>query len=163
MKKYALNNIPLKKRFSVSGSLSVNATEPFIASGVMQLGFWLNQRFILGGGLTLRKQFEKPLQSINKQIMISDGYGIMGFTKYYFSNSLFLVGEYEITKNIPRFDEGIGQKSWANAYRIGLGNELNVGPLLMSIMVLYDLNHTNNQLNSQPINLKLGYRMNNKN
>jgi len=56
-KRNSLQDIPFTKRLYFGGNVGLTSTDPLILSSNLQLGYWINKKWLAGVGITLREQF----------------------------------------------------------------------------------------------------------
>lgn len=158
-KRNSLENAPFKNRIYFGGNLSLQSTDPVIINTNLQLGYWINKKWLGGVGITLREQFNNDTTSV----LTGDGYGYSFFTRYDIPKGFFAWGEVERQLNKSFFtSEGPINAQWQSAYMLGVGREFKLGFVQMMSMILYDFNYKSNDLNRRPLVFKLGVRFSKK-
>lgn len=160
IKRNSLQDVTFKKRLYFGGNFTIQSTDPFIIDANPQMGYWINKKWVAGAGIIVREQFGKrdSLQSLT-----GDAHGYNLFTRFNIKSGFFGRAEVESQVSKSLFNEEEDVKSaWQNAYLIGLGREFKIGPVRMTSMVLYDLNYKNNNLNTRPLVLKVGFEISKK-
>ncbi len=158
-KRNSLENIPFAKRIYFGGNLSLQSTDPVIINTNLQVGYWINKKWLSGVGVSLREQFSTDSTSS----LTGDGYGYSLFTRYDIPKGFFAWGEVERQINKSFFNsEDPPNTQWQSAYMLGIGREFRIGIVQMMSMVLYDFNYQNNDLNARPLVFKLGFRFSKK-
>ena len=158
-KRNSLEDLPFQKRLYFGGNLNVQSTDPFILDNNLQLGYWINKKWLGGVGVILREQFGNDATAS----VTGDGYGYSLFTRYDIPKGFFAWAEVERQVNRSLFNnEQGGNSTWQSAYLGGVGREFKIGFVQMMSMILYDFNYRNNDLNARPIVFKFGVRFNKK-
>ncbi|WP_436516258.1 hypothetical protein [Ekhidna sp. To15] len=158
-KRNSLENIPFAKRVYFGGNLSLQSTDPVIINTNLQVGYWINKKWLSGVGISLREQFANDSTSN----LTGDGYGYSLFTRYDIPKGFFAWGEVERQINKSFFtSENPRDTKWQSAYMLGIGREFKIGIVQMMSMVLYDFNYQNNDLNARPLVFKIGFRFSKK-
>lgn len=159
-KRNSLENVPFSKRLYVGGNINFASTDPLIVSSDVQLGYWINKKWMAGAGITLREQFNN---NDSTTLVTGDGYGYSFFTRYDIPKGFFFWAESEFQINRSVFGEsGVEDPSWQRAYLLGIGREFTIGPVSMMSIILYDFNYQNNDLHARPLVLKVGFRFSKK-
>ncbi|MEO1256335.1 MAG: hypothetical protein AAFY41_15810, partial [Bacteroidota bacterium] len=160
-KRNSLEDKPFKDRLYFGGNLSAKSTDPLIMDMNLQLGYWLNKKWLGGVGISLREQFSNDTTSR----VTGDGYGYSLFTRYNIPKGFFAWVELERQANRSLFNQEQNERiiNWESAYLAGIGREFKIGFVQMLSMILYDFNYRNNDLNPRPIVFKLGVRFDRKN
>ncbi len=155
-KRNSLEDTPFKKRLYFGGNLSLQSTDPVIVNTNLQVGYWINKKWLGGVGVILREQFSNDSTST----LTGDGYGYSLFTRYEIPKGFFAWGELErqINRSVFGSNEETIPAQWESAYLLGVGREFKIGFVQMSSMILYDFNYKNNELNARPIVFRLGFR-----
>lgn len=158
-KRNSLENAKLMERFYFGGNLSLQSTDPVIINTNLQVGYWINKKWLGGVGISLREQFAND----STTALTGDGYGYSFFTRYDIPKGFFAWGEVERQINKSFFNsENPPNTQWQSAYMLGIGREFRIGIVQMMSMVLYDFNYQNNDLNARPLVFKLGFRFSKK-
>ena len=158
-KRNSLEDKPFKNRLYFGGNLNIPSTDPFILDTNLQLGYWINKKWLGGVGIILREQFS----SDSTARVSGDGYGYSFFTRYDIPKGFFAWAEVERQVNRSLFNnEQDNKMSWQSAYLAGIGREFKIGFVQMMSMILYDFNYRNNDLNGRPIVFKFGVRFSKK-
>ncbi|MEP1033069.1 hypothetical protein [Ekhidna sp.] len=158
-KRNSLEDIPFKKRIYFGGNLSLQSTDPVIINTNLQLGYWINKKWLGGVGIILREQFANDSTSA----LTGDGYGYSFFTRYEIPKGFFAWAEVErqINKSFFSSESPVNPK-WQSAYLVGVGREFKIGIVQMMSLILYDFNYQSNDLNARPLVFKLGVRFSKK-
>lgn len=154
-KRNSLEKIPFAKRIYIGGNISLASTDPLVLSSNLQLGYWINKKWLAGVGLTLREQ----LSSQDSVASITgDGYGFSVFTRYNIVKGLFAWGEGEFQLNRSFFgtSERAPEAQWQQAYLLGIGREFKIGRVRMMSVLMYDFNYRSNDLNATPLVFRFG-------
>ena len=155
-KRNSLEDLPFSKRIDISGNVGLQSTDPLILDSKIQLGYWINKKWLGGVGLSVREQFNKE-DSVST--LTGDGIGYSLFTRYNLPKSFFVWAEMEWHINRSFFGEGQQTpKRWQQAHLVGVGREFKIGILQMLSMVLYDFNYRSNDLHSRPLVFRMGVR-----
>jgi hypothetical protein len=160
VKRNSLEDVPFKKRINLGGNFSVLSTDPFILDTNLQLGYWINKKWMSGLGFILRENFGKQ-DSLS--VLTGDSHGFSLYTRYDIAKGFF--GWVEMDQQI---NQSFFQKEetvipvWEKAYLLGIGREFKIGPIRMSTMILYDFNYLNNNLNARPLVYKMGIQFSKK-
>ncbi|MEL7535208.1 MAG: hypothetical protein AAFN10_28175 [Bacteroidota bacterium] len=159
-KRNALEEVPWQKRIHVGGNISLQSTDPLIISTNLQLGYWINKKWLAGVGFTLREQFS---ERDSTSTISGDGHGYSIFTRYNIPKGFFLWGESEWQTNRSILGgEQPPNTSWERAMMLGIGREFKLGPVRMNSMILYDFNYQNNDINPRPWVFRLGFNLTKK-
>ena len=159
-KRNSLEDVPFKKRIYFGGNISLQSTDPLILSTNLQLGYWINKKWLGGVGLTLREQFSSEDST---SLTTGDGHGYSLFTRYDIPKGFFVWGESEWQIDRTLFGgEQSESKGWQKAYILGVGREFKIGFVQMMSMIMYDFNYQNNDLNTRPWVFRLGVRFSKK-
>lgn len=158
-KRNSLKDVPFKKRLYFGGNISLISTDPVILNSNLQLGYWINKKWLGGVGLILREQF-----SNDTTLMLNgDGYGYSFFTRYDLPKGFYAWGEIERQINQSLFNgEQPSDASWQSAYLLGVGRDFSIGIVRMTSSILYDFNYQNNDLNARPWVFRLGVQFSKK-
>ncbi len=159
VKRNSLEDKPFKNRLYLGGNLGIQSTDPFILDTNLQLGYWINKKWLGGVGIILREQFSNDSTSR----ITGDGYGYSFFTRYDVPKGFFAWAEIERQIDRSLFsNEQEETRIWQSAYLVGVGREFKIGIVQMMSMILYDFNYRNNDLNARPIVFKFGVRFTKK-
>lgn len=158
-KRNSLENVTFKKRLYFGGNLSLQSTDPIIINTNLQLGYWINKKWLGGISIILREQFSSDSTSS----LTGDGYGYSLFTRYEIPKGFFAWGEVErqINKSIFNAESSVSAK-WDSAMLLGVGREFRIGIVQMMSLILYDFNYQSNNLNARPLVFRLGVRFSEK-
>ncbi|WP_420575240.1 hypothetical protein [Ekhidna sp.] len=159
-KRNSLENVPFKKRLYFGGNISLQSTDPLILSTNLQLGYWINKKWLAGTGITLREQFTAEDTT---SLTTGDGHGYSVFTRYDIPKGFFAWAElgWQIDKSLFGSEQG-ESKGWQKAYLLGVGREFKIGIVQMMSMIMYDFNYQNNDLNPSPWVFRIGVRLSKK-
>ncbi|MEQ8906154.1 hypothetical protein [Ekhidna sp.] len=159
-KRNSLKNVPFRKRLYFGGNFSIQSTDPLIINTNLQLGYWINKKWVGGVGIILREQFNNEDTT---STLTGDGYGYSLFTRYDIPKGFFGWAEMERQVNQSFFNnESSATARWQSAYLLGIGREFKVGFVRMTSSILYDFNFKNNDLNARPLVFKFGVRFDKK-
>lgn len=157
-KRNSLEDKPFKDRLYFGGNLSLQSTDPVIINTNLQLGYWVNKKWLAGVGIIFREQFGSDSTSVT-----GDGYGYSFFTRYDIPKGFFAWAEVERQINKSLFNsETSGDTKWESAHLLGVGREFKIGVVQMMSLILYDFNYQNNDLNNRPWVFRLGVRFSKK-
>ena len=150
-----------KNRLYFGGNVGLQSTDPIIANANLQLGYWINKKWLTGLGIVLREQLGNVDSTSTPT---GDGYGYSFFTRYDIKKGFFSWLEIERQINTSLFNniETNLEPQWQSAYLAGIGKEFKIGFIHMMSMVLYDFNFKNNKLNARPFVFKIGVRFSKK-
>ncbi len=159
-KRNSLEDAPFKKRLYFGGNIGLQSTDPVIINTNLQLGYWINKKWLGGVGITLREQFSNDTTAS----ITGDGYGYSLFTRYEIPKGFFAWGEVErqINRSVFGSEKESRPAQWQSAYLVGVGREFRIGFVQMISMILYDFNYQNNDLNARPLVFRLGVRFSKK-
>lgn len=160
VKRNSLQDLPFLKRINVSGNFNVQSTDPFILDSNLQLGYWINKKWLSGVGLIIRENFGKR-DSLS--ILTGDSHGFSVYSRYDIGKGFFGWGEMDHQINKSLFpNEESRVTLWEKAYLLGIGREFKIGKVRMSSTILYDFNYKKNNLNVRPLVLKVGIQFTEK-
>ena len=152
----SLKDLPFLKRLDITGNVGLQSTDPLILDSRIQLGYWINKKWLGGLGLTIREQFTGQ-DSI--AALSGDGFGYSLYTRYNLPKSFFAWGEMEWQVNRSVF--GLERRmptSWQQAHLLGIGREFKIRMVQMMSIIMYDFNYRNNDLHPRPIVFRIGVR-----
>jgi len=161
-KRNSLEKIPFKKRLYFGGNVSLQSTDPLILNTNLQLGYWINKKWMAGVGFILREQFNKEDTT---SMITGDGHGFSLFTRYDITKGFFAWAEGEFQVNKSFFGSGDTRtttSTWERAYLLGIGREFKIGKVQLMSTMLYDFNYQNNDLNARPLVFRMGFRIGKK-
>lgn len=159
-KRSSLEDQPFKKRLHLGGNFNIQSTDPLIISSNIQLGYWINKKWMAGVGLILREQFNKQ-DSLS--FLTGDSHGFSIFSRYDISKGFFAWAEMDRQIDHSIFNtEELNTTNIERAYLLGIGREFKIGPVRMNSMILYDLSYKNNNLHNRPLVLKVGFQFSKK-
>ncbi|MEQ9465801.1 MAG: hypothetical protein RLN88_00230 [Ekhidna sp.] len=152
-KRNSLEDVPFAKRLYFGGNISIMSTDPFILNSNLQLGYWLNKKWLAGLGFIIREQFGND----STLSVAGDGHGYSMFTRYDIPKGFDVWGEVErqINKSLFSSEQSM-DATWQSAYLLGVGRDFSLGPVRMTSTILYDFNYQNNELNARPWVFRLG-------
>lgn len=154
-KRNSLEDVPFSKRLYFGGNLSLQSTDPVVINTNLQLGYWINKKWLAGAGIVLREQFSSDTTAS----VTGDGYGYSLFTRYDIPKGFFAWMEFERQINKSLFNsEQVINTQWQSAHLLGIGREFKIGFVQMMSLILYDFNYKNNDLNARPLVFRLGFR-----
>ncbi|MEM6814371.1 MAG: hypothetical protein AAF600_08250 [Bacteroidota bacterium] len=154
-----LSRLPFKKRLYFGGNVSLQSTDPFILNTNLQVGYWINKKWMAGIGFVLREQFS---EEDTTSTIRGDGYGYSVFTRYDIKKGFFGWAESEFQLDKSFFgsqEQPMKSASWQYAYLLGIGREFKIGKVQMMSQILYDFNHQNNDFNSRPLVFRIGWQL----
>ena len=143
-----------------SGDLSVQSTDPLIVNANLQLGYWINKKWLAGVGLVYREQFT----AVDSSAFVSgDGYGYSLFTRYDVKKGFFVWGEgaFQVDRSFFGSEQSTNAE-WQQAYLLGVGREFRIGSVRMMSMILYDFNNQQNTINGRPWVFRIGWQFSKK-
>lgn len=158
-KRNSLEDLPFKKRVYLGGQINLASTDPLILDANIQIGYWINKKWLAGTGLIVREQFnDRDSTSLTKN---SHGYSF--FTRYDIKKGFFLWGESQrqVNRSLLNNESNLPVK-WQEAYLLGVGREFKIGPVRMNSLVMYDFNYQSNTLNNRPWVVRLGFQLSKK-
>ncbi len=155
-KRNSLEDAPFKNRIYLGGALNIESTDPFVMDFGLQLGYWINKKWLAGVGITMREQFG------NSSSQNSDSWGNSLFARYNLPKGFFAYCELQ-----RQIEESLFKKEadvlipaeWEEAYLLGVGKEFKVGFVRMSLSVLYDFNWRYNDVYSGPFTTRVGFQL----
>ncbi|MEM8939851.1 MAG: hypothetical protein AAGC64_10940 [Bacteroidota bacterium] len=153
-----LSGLPIKKRLYFGGNVSLQSTDPLIVNINLQIGYWINKKWLAGTGFVLREQFSEEDTTSSTR---GDGYGYSVFTRYDIKKGFFGWAESEFQLDKSFFgsqEQPMKSSSWQYAYLLGIGREFKIGKVQMMSLILYDFNHHNNDFNSRPLVFRIGWQ-----
>lgn len=158
VKRKSLEGAPLRRRFYFGGNINLASTEPVVINMDFQVGYKFNRDFLVGVGTVFRESFELRSGKVNG--LAGDAFGYSFFTNHdLFGGKMFAYGEFQRMRSGGVFKEPEGPRLWQNAILLGVGKEFKLFKFLnMTAMVLYDVNHRNNNLYPSPFVTRIGYR-----
>jgi hypothetical protein len=159
-KRNSIEDVPFAKRLYFGGNVGITSSDPLILDNKLQMGYWINKKWIAGIGGSLREQFSKS----DSTSLTGDAYGFSLFTQYDVVKGFFgwVETERQINKSLFQNEEFERPDVWQKTFLVGIGREYSIGPVQMMSMILYDLNYRNNNLNPKPIIFKIGVRFSKK-
>lgn len=160
-KRNSLEKLTFAKRLYFGGNLSLQSTDPLILDSNLQLGYWINRKWLAGVGFILREQFNNEDTT---SLVTGDGHGYSLFTRYDIPKGFFAWAECEWQVNQSFFGaekEG-SNPTWQQGYLLGIGREFKIGKVQMMSLILYDFNYQNNDLHARPLVFKVGVRFSKK-
>lgn len=159
VKRNSLENASVASRIYFGGNLSITSTDPFITDFGLQLGYWLNAKWLVGVGGMFREQWGGPAT-----IVTGDSWGHSFFMRYDLPKGFFAYAEYErkISESLWNKPEVIVPAEWQEAFLTGVGKEFKAGPVRMQFMLLYDCTFRTNDMYSSPFVTKMGFQISSK-
>jgi len=156
IKRNSLEGKPLKDRLFLNGNITLQSTDPLILDMNIQLGYQWTKKFSTGVGLQLREQ----LNNRDSTSIVGDGHGFSLFANYDITNGFFLYTEYQRVQTKSLFRESDVPVNRQTAWLAGAGRRFSIArKVSISIMLLYDFNYKNNDLNSRPLTPRIGYQV----
>ena len=135
--------------------VDLQSTDPLVLDANIQLGYQWTKKLSTGIGLLYREQFTS---SDSTASVTGDAYGWSVFINYDIAKGFFVYGEAQQVINQPIFGETNLVKAKEYAYLLGAGRKFSIGKRAkLSVMMLYDLNYKNNNLNQRPLVPRIGY------
>jgi hypothetical protein len=159
-KRNSLEKTPMRNRIYLGGNLSLMSTDPLIMDFNIQVGYWLNRKWLAGVGLSMREQFSGEPTSI-----AGDSWGHNYFMRYNLPKEFYAWGELQRQVNRSLFGEEkdlLQPVQWQQAYLLGVGREFRAGFARLNMTLLYDFNWRNNDLYPSPFNVRLGVNITGK-
>ena len=158
-KRNSLEDLPFKKRLYLGGTINATSTDPLIMDINLQLGYWLNKKWLAGVGLVVREQFNQR-DSVS---LTGDAHGFSLFMRYDILKQFYAWGEsqFQVNKSIINAEDSTPSK-WERANLLGIGREFMIGPVRMNSLIMYDFNYQNNDLNNRPWVFRLGVQLTKK-
>ena len=156
IKRNSLEGTPIKDRLFLNGNVAIQSTSPVVLDINIQLGYQWTKKLSSGVGMLLREQFtDRDSTSIT-----GDAYGFSAFTSYDLFKGFFLYGEYQRVNNRSLFSESNAPTVWQTATLLGAGRKFTIAKKVsLSILLLFDLNYKNNDLNQRPLVPRIGYQV----
>ncbi len=156
-KRNSLAELPFKKRLYFGGNINLSSTDPLIVDVNLQVGYWINKKWMGGVGLILREQFNNQ----DSTSLTGDAHGYSLFIRYDLPKSFYAWGEMQrqLNRSLINTNETNFPASWEEAYLLGIGRDFKIGPVGMSTMVMYDFNYQKNDLNNRPLVFRLGFQL----
>lgn len=160
VKKNSLKGKGLAKRFVLGGNVSITSTDPLVVDVNLQLGYRINKKWTSGVGLQWRECFEKQDSLAANQ----DAHGYAVFSSYTLFKNIFGYGEYGAVQKQPLFGAASSAEStshWQYQYLLGIGSEISLFKTAnVRIILAYDFNHRNTDLNARPLVVRMGFSLN---
>ncbi|MBC6427302.1 MAG: hypothetical protein GDA51_12755 [Ekhidna sp.] len=158
IKRNSLKGKSWKKRLFLNGNIAIQSTLPLILDFNVQLGYYWSRKLSGGVGLLYRERFkERDSASI---VISGDSHGYSFFISYDVAKVLFLYGEAQSVINEPLIGETKNKGTWQHAYLLGAGRRFNLSKrVILSTMLLYDLNYKNNTLSRRSLMPRIGYSL----
>ncbi len=158
-KRNSLEDIPFKKRLYLGGTINATSTDPLIMDINLQLGYWINKKWLSGVGLVIREQFNQQ-DSVS---LTGDAHGFSLFMRYDILKQFYAWGEsqFQVNRSIINAETTTPAK-WDRANLLGIGREFKIGVVRMNSLIMYDFNYQNNDLNSRPWVFRLGVQLTRK-
>lgn len=154
IKRNSLEELPWKKRLYLGGNVTIQSTHPLILDSDIRLGYRLNKYWAAGVGLVLREQFNNGASSD----LTGDAHGYSLFSSYEIVSSYFAYGEFQAVQNRSLFEGSGKPTNWQYSHLLGAGKSFRLGrKISASIILLYDFNYKNNDLNARPLVMRFGY------
>ncbi|MEQ9404166.1 MAG: hypothetical protein RIM99_11300 [Cyclobacteriaceae bacterium] len=160
-KRNSLEDLPLKKRIFVGGNVNAASTDPFILDSNIQVGYWINKKWLAGTGFILREQFNNR-DSIS---LTGDAHGYSFFMRYDIKKGFYAWGESQrqINKSLLHNSAETNKPiKWQDAHLLGIGREFKLGFVQMTSLMMYDFNYQSNELNARPLVFRLGVQFTKK-
>ncbi|MEP4134045.1 MAG: hypothetical protein ABJL71_05450, partial [Cyclobacteriaceae bacterium] len=159
-KRISLKETPFYKRIYFGGKLNLPSTDPLIVNSSLQLGYWLNKKWMLGAGFEMREQFKNDLTTS----LTGDSYGYSYFNRYNLKQSFFTWAEFQrqINRSIIYSNESGTSVKWEQAALIGIGMDFKILRVRMNSIIMYDFLHRRNDLNPLPFVMRVGFQFTKK-
>ena len=158
-KRNSLEDVEFKKRLYLGGKLNATSTDPLILDIALQLGYWINKKWLAGTGLIIREQFNQR----DSTSLTGDAHGFSFFMRYDIAKQFYVWGESQSQVNQSLLNnESKNPASWEQANLLGIGRDFSIGPVRMTSLIMYDFNYLNNSLNSRPWVFRLGVQLTKK-
>ncbi|MEP1096026.1 MAG: hypothetical protein ABJG78_13010 [Cyclobacteriaceae bacterium] len=158
-KRNSLEDLPFKKRLYFGGNINATSTDPLIMDISLQVGYWINKKWLAGTGLIVREQFNQQ----DSTSLTGDAYGFSLFMRYDILKQFYAWGESQSQVNRSLLNnESSTPSKWEQATLLGIGRDFSIGPVRMTSLIMYDFNYLNNNLNSRPWVFRLGFQMTKK-
>ncbi|MEP5611259.1 MAG: hypothetical protein ABJP45_03375 [Cyclobacteriaceae bacterium] len=158
-KRNSLEDLPFKKRLYFGGNINASSTDPLIMDISLQLGYWINKKWLAGTGLIVREQFNQQ----DSSSLTGDAYGFSFFMRYDILKQFYAWGESQSQVNRSLLNnESNAPTKWEHANLLGIGRDFSIGPVRMTSLIMYDFNYLNNNLNSRPWVFRLGFQLTKK-
>jgi hypothetical protein len=157
-KRNSLEDLPFKKRLYFGGKINATSTDPLILDISLQVGYWINKKWLAGAGLIIREKFAQ-----DSTFLTGDAHGFSLFTRYDILKEFYAWGEVQrqVNRSIIN-NESTSTARWDEAYLMGIGREFSIGPVKMTSLIMYDFNYQNNNLNRRPWVFRLGFQLTKK-
>lgn len=158
-KRNSLEDLAIKKRIYLGGTVNATSTDPLILDTNLQLGYWIHKKWMAGVGLTIREQ----LNNRDSTSLTGDAHGYSLFTRYDVLKQFYFWGEMQRQVNRSLLNnESVMPARWQESYLLGVGREFKIGPVRMTSLIMYDFNYQSNDLNSRPLVFRLGVQFSKK-
>lgn len=155
IKRKSLEETPAGKRIFVGGHVTVQSTSPLILDSDVRVGYKLSRKVSAGVGFIIREQFSDKANRLT-----GDAHGYALFVNYDIKAAFFAYAEYQGVKNKSLFSETEEVATWEYAHLLGLGRSFQLGKKVSASMILlYDFNYKNNDLNPGPLMFRFGYQI----
>lgn len=158
IKRSSLKGRPLIDRFYLGGNVAVQSTSPLVLDVDLKLGYKLDKRLSVGGGVRWREAFGAPDTTATMLSQNSHGYSL--FSDYELAKGFFAHLEYGSIRNSALFQEGASFEKWQQEYLVGVGREFQIASFgSISTLFLYDFNHRNNNTHPRPFVMRIGFNL----
>jgi len=158
-KRNSLEDLPFKKRLYLGGNINATSTDPLIIDVSLQLGYWINKKWLAGTGLIVREQFNQQ----DSTSLTGDAHGFSFFMRYDIVKQFYAWGESQSQVNRSLLNnESSTPSKWEHANLLGIGRDFSIGPVRMTSLIMYDFNYLNNSLNNRPWVFRLGFQLTKK-
>ena len=155
-KRNSLEDVPFKKRLYFGGNVNATSTDPLIMDISLQLGYWINKKWLAGAGMVMREQFNQR----DSTTLTGDSHGFSLFMRYDILKQFFAWGESQHQVNRALINsESSAPAKWQQASLVGIGRNFKIGPVQMTSLIMYDFNYRNNNLNGRPFVFRLGVQL----
>ncbi len=158
-KRNSLENSSTASRIYFGGNMGLTSTDPLIIDFGLQVGYWLNKKWLAGVGMSFREQFTGSAGSVT-----GDSWGRSLFTRYDVVAGLFAYSEYEqkVDKSLFTKEDNNLQSEWQSAWLAGAGKEFKVGIVRMQLILAYDFTWRTNDMYARPFVTKMGFQFSRK-
>ncbi len=160
IKRNSLKGKPLIDRLILTGNVSIQSTDPIIPDIDIKLGYQINKKLQVGGGIRWRELIGKR-DSASLAGAPTQMHGYSLFAEQEFFRGAFLHAEYAQLRNTTLFGEQDPKVSWQQEYLLGIGRKFQIASYgSISTTILYDFNHRNNDTHPRPFVVRVGFSLN---
>ncbi|MFY0689681.1 MAG: hypothetical protein JXQ90_21090 [Cyclobacteriaceae bacterium] len=156
IKRSSMEGYPFAKRLYYGGNVSGQVGDSTVIQVDLQLGYQLNKKWVIGiGGVAQERiRFKNFFEEVD-----GDAWGYSAFTNHDLVWQLYAHAEYQRMGVRQETEEGEGY-DWQTAVYAGIGREISLfNRVNLTITILYDFNHKNNELHKLPFVTRIGYRV----